>query len=194
MNQFLIKVRDQSFLWLSLLLTIVMATITSGCSEEKARERKEAAPIGACDVLEKKPDDIKKPLEVNYGDKAKLLGLTAEKLSQNQLRVVYFWQPLDEIEPYHQVFVHFSDMEGNNLFGNDHPFCEQKPFVELKGKFVKESFMINIPGSAVGKIVYIKIGVYAPELKSGQRLQITSRGAAPTDDANTRAIVEKINL
>ncbi|OGW38629.1 MAG: hypothetical protein A2Y97_05810 [Nitrospirae bacterium RBG_13_39_12] len=186
--------QGKGILCLLLLFSAAIAVVLSGCSKEKAGEPKGAAPVGTCDVSDKKPGDIKKPLEINYGNKVKLLGITVDKLSQNQLRVVYFWQPIEELGSYKHVFVHFTDTENKMLFQNDHAFCQKKSFGELKGKFVKESYMLNIPESAAGKVGYIKIGLWAPDLKTGPRLQIVSRGEIPTDEGNTRAIVEKLNL
>lgn len=186
--------KGKGVLCLILVFSVVMVAVISGCSKEKATGPAVAGPVGTCDVLDKQPGDIKKPLEINYGNKVKLLGITADKLSHNQLRVVYFWQPIEELGSYQHVFVHFTDTENKMLFQNDHAFCQKKSFSELKGKFVKESYMLNIPEAAAGKVGYIKIGIWAPDLKSGSRLQIESRGIIPADDGNTRAIVEKLNL
>jgi hypothetical protein len=178
--------------YLLLVLSAVMVAFISGCSKEKV-SGSVVAGVGTCDVLDKQPGDIKKPLEINYGNKVKLLGITADKLSQNQLRVVYFWQPIEEFGSYQHVFVHFTDAENKILFQNDHALCQKKSFSELKGKFVKESYMLNIPEQAVGKVGYVKIGIWAPDVKSGPRLQIASKGIT-ADDGNTRAIVEKLNF
>jgi hypothetical protein len=195
MKQFsTISGKGKGILRLLLVVWAVIAVVLSGCGKEKTSEPKGTVPVGACDISDKQPGDIKKPLEINYGNKVKLLGITADKLSQNQLRIVYFWQPIEELGSYQHVFVHFTDTENNILFQNDHDFCQKKSFSELKGKFVKESYMLNIPESALGKVVYVKIGIYAYNLKSGPRLKIESRGKIPADDGNTRAIVEKINL
>ncbi len=182
--------KGKGVLCLLLVFSAVMAVVISGCSKEKATEPKGAAPVGTCDVSDKKPGDIKKPLEINYGNKVKLLGITVDKLSQNQLRVVYFWQSVEELGSYQQVFVHFTDAENKILFQNDHDFCLKKSFSELKGRFVKESYMLNIPESAAGKVGYIKIGIYALGINTNPRLQIESSGVIPVDDGKTRAIVK----
>ncbi len=186
--------KGQGILCLVVFLSAVLVMVISGCNKEKGSGPTAAVSVGTCEVLDKLPGDIKKPLEINYGNKVKLLGVTAEKLSQNQLRMVYYWQPSDDPGSFNTVFVHFTDADSKQLFGNDHLFCQQKSFNELKGKFIKESYMFNIPESAVGKVVYVKIGLWAPGLKSGPRLQIESAGTTPTDDGNTRSIVEKVSL
>jgi hypothetical protein len=194
MKQFsIISGQMHRFFCLLVVFSAVMAAVFSGCAKEKASAPTGTVPIGSCGLSDNKPGDIKKPIEINYGNKVKLLGITADKLSQNQLRIVYYWQPIGDLGSYHQVFVHFTDAENKILFQNDHAFCQMRSFGELKGKFVIESYMINIPESAVGKVGYVKIGVWAPDLKSGPRLQIASKGIT-ADDGNTRAIVEKLNF
>lgn len=186
--------KGKGVLCLILAFSVVMVAVISGCSKEKDSGPAVTVPVGACDVSDKQPGDITKPLEINYGNKVKLLGITADKLSQNQLKVVYFWQPIEELGSYNQVFVHITDAEDKILLQNDHVFCQNKSFGELKGKFVKESYRLDIPESAAGKVIYIKIGLWAPGLKSGPRLPIESKGAIPVDQGNTRAIVEKVSL
>jgi len=121
------------------------------------------------------------------------LGVTEDRLSQNQLKMVYYWQSID-LGSYKQVLVHFTDTENKYLFGNDHPLCEKKSVGELKGKFVKESYVVDIPESARGKVIYVKIGFYSVDVQGWPRLGIESSGGIPIDDVKTRAIVEKVNL
>lgn len=192
MKQFTTILRKgKGVLCLLLVFSSVTAMILSGC-KEKATEPKGTGPVSTCDVSDKEPGDIKKPLEINYGNKVKLLGITVDKLSQNQLRVVYFWQPIEELGSYDQVFVHFTDTGNKILFQNDHAFCLKKSFNELKDKFIKESYVVNIPESAAGKEVYVKIGLY--DLKGSSRLKAESAGGIPLDDGNTRATIEKIQI
>ena len=61
--------KGKGILRLLLVVWAVMAVVLSGCGKEKAGEPKGAAPVGTCDVSDKKPGDIKKPLEVNYGNR-----------------------------------------------------------------------------------------------------------------------------
>jgi hypothetical protein len=164
----------------------------SGCKEkEKVTAPKVATP---CEIFDKMPKDIGKPLDVNFKNKVKLLGITVDKASQNQLKISYYWQLIEDLGVYNVAFVHFSDSENKVLFQDDHDFCQKQSFQELKGKFIKETHTVNIPQSAIGKKIDIKIGIYAPSLKTDSRLKIESAGGAPVDEDNTRAIVEKLNL
>lgn len=152
----------------------------------------ESKGLQGCEIFEKLPRDIGKPVKVNYGNKVKLEGITVNKLSSNQLKVSYHWRPLEDPGAYEQVFVHFTDAEDKGLFQNDHPFC-QTTFKEIKGKILKETYTVDIPQAAVGKEVVVKVGIYSPEAKSNSRLKIESPGTW-ADDFNTRASVAKVKL
>jgi hypothetical protein len=144
-----------------------------------------------CQILDKLPNDIAHPLEVNFGGKAVYLGTTAEKRAENQLKISYYWQLKGDLGKYKQIFVHFTDKENNPLFHNDHEFCAKSSFEELKGKFIKDTQWVGVPQSAKGKKINVKIGLYAPE-ENGPRLKVESAGKTPTDEDNTRALVDKI--
>jgi hypothetical protein len=180
----------------AMLVGVCIALTLTGCSKEKEQEKAKGTPYrasGSCESFDKLPGDIAKPVEINYGGKVKLLGLTANKISPDKIKLSYYWQVLGDMGLYNVVFVHFTDAANTGLFGNDHDFCQRKPFSELKDKFTKETFTVNIPQSAKGQPIYIKVGIYAPEMQSNNRLKIASAGKTPLDDGNTRAIVERIN-
>lgn len=152
---------------------------------------KDIRAIG-CQMLDKLPNDIARPLEVNFGGKVVYLGTTIEKSAENQLKITYYWQLKKDFGKYKQVFVHFTDKENNPLFQNDHEFCAKGSFEELKGKFIKDTHWVGIPQSAKGKEIDVKIGLYVPE-ENGPRLEVESAGKTPTDEYNTRALVDKIS-
>lgn len=176
---------------ISLILTIIVLVL-SGCKEKEKITKPKAST--ACEILDKMPKDIAKPLDINFGNKAKLLGITADRASQNQLKISYYWQLIEDPGVYQVAFVHFTDADNKVLFQDDHDFCQKQLFPELKGKFIKENYIVNIPQSAIGKKIDIKIGIYAPSLKTDSRLKIQSAGRVLVDEGNTRAIVEKLNL
>lgn len=180
-------------IYLILLLLAILIMALSGC-KEKAQAPAPVKVTGTCEVFDKLPNDIAKSVEVNYRDKVKFLGITINKLSENKLKIFYYWQFMDELGPYNKAFVIFSDKDNKQLFGNDHDFCPNKPFEELKGKFIKETYVVDFPASAMGKKVNVGIGIFAPELKTDARLKITSAGKTPLKDVNSRAIVEEIIL
>ena len=178
---------------LVLIIAFIGAISLSGC-KEKATEPKATGPatgpVGTCEVLDKLPGDVAKPVEVNYGNRIKLLGITVVKLPKNQLNVSYYWQPMDDLGLF-KVFIHFTDRDNKILFQSEHFFC-QKPLEELKGKFVEEIYKVDFPESAVGKEIFAKVGFYEPKL--GGRLKIESAKGISLDESNTRAIIEKFNL
>jgi hypothetical protein len=145
-----------------------------------------------CQILDNLPNDIAQPLEVNFGGKVVYLGTTIEKRSENQLKISYYWQLKNDLGKYKQIFVHFTDKENNPLFQNDHEFCANRSFEELKGKFIKDTNCVGIPQSAKGKEIDVKVGLYVPE-ENGPRLKVESAGKTPTDEYNTRALVDKIS-
>ena len=145
-----------------------------------------------CQILDKLPNDIAQPLEVNFGGKVVYLGTTIEKRAENQLKISYYWQLKNELGTYKQIFVHFTDKKNNPLFQSDHEFCANRSFEELKGKFIKDTHWVEIPQSAKGKEINVKIGLYVPE-ENGPRLKVESAGKTPTDEYDTRALVDKIS-
>lgn len=179
---------------LLLIIFLAVVAILSGCGKEKISKPKVINRDGTCDVLADRPSDMRKPVEVNYENKVKLIGVTVDRMSQNQLRVIYYWQPMEDLGAYNQVFVHFTDTMNHLLFQNDHPLCLKKSFSELMGKFVKESYVVSIPEPAIGKKGYLKIGIYAFELQSAPRLKINSSIGISKDDGDTSAIIEKVNF
>jgi len=176
-----------------LFLIGLVVIVLSGCEKKEASKLPLHRVTGPCEVYDKLPGDIAKPVDVNFGGKVKLLGITINKLPKNQMNVTYYWQLLNELDTYDAAFVHFTDKDNKVLFQNDHDLCQRRPFMELKGKFIKEPYVINIPQSATGKEVYVKLGIFSIEPNAG-RLKIESSGGMPLDDSNTRATIEKFGL
>ena len=182
----------KSAFYLITVFLCIFSFVLLGCSKEKAAEPKGKGPAETCEILDNLPKDVSKSIEIDYGNRIKLVGVTANKEAQDKLQVSYYWQAKDELEAYNMVFVHFTDKDNKGIFQNDHPFCQQTSFEEMKGKVVKETFKIDLPKNAVGQEIFVKIGLYDP--KSGRRLKIESQGGIPADDGNTRAIVERLKL
>lgn len=183
---------DKKNILFCVLMLIVLAgsPFSFGCAKEK--KVAETKRVG-CEVYDKLPAEISRKVEVNFENKLKLLGTSIKKLSPDQIEVSYFWQAMDELGRFNNIFAHFTDADNNVLFQNDHGFCPKKTFEELKGKVVKEIFVIGVPRSAVGKEIILKLGVYVPE-PQGPRLKIESVRDAAVDEKNTRAAVDKISL
>jgi hypothetical protein len=144
--------------------------------------------VSGCYTSADMSSDIGKPLRVNFEDVVNLVGLTVNQLSQCQFRMTFHWQATGELPG--RVFVHFTDRDNNILFSKDHPFCNGRSSDELKGKFVIETLLVNIPQTAWGTEIDVKVGLFDPD--SGTRLKVISAEGVPLDDGNTRAIVEHI--
>ena len=183
---------NKSLCLIILSLIISIAVPFSGCTKEKAAGPKATGPAGTCEILDKLPKDLAKPMEVNFDNRINVLGVTVNKVSEEKLSVSYYWRPMGVLESYNTVFVHFTDKNNKALFQNDHPFCQQKSFEELKGNIVKETVNVDFPKNAAGQEIFVKIGFYDP--KSAGRLKIASANGIPTDDDNTRAIIKSLKL
>lgn len=144
-----------------------------------------------CEMYDERPKDLMGSLEVNYGDKVRFLKMAFTKLPENRLEISYYWQIIGELGPYIS-FVHFTDLNNRILFQNDHAIGSKRSYNELIGKFIKETYFLDIPHSAANKEVYVKVGIYSPV--HGDRLQIISSREIPTDDSGTRATIGKINF
>jgi hypothetical protein len=171
---------------------IFMFILIGGCSKEKATEPKGVGPAGTCEILDALPKDVLKPFEINYANRIKLIGVTVNNKAPDKLQVSYYWQPIDELDPFNMVFVHFTYKDNKVVFQNDHPFCQKQNLKELQNKILKETHVIDFPATAKGKEIYLKIGFYNP--KASGRLKIISSGGVKMDDDNTRAIVESLKL
>jgi hypothetical protein len=191
-KQVIISGKVKRAVYLMTVFLCVVSFVLLGCSKEKAAEPKGKGPAETCEILDKLPKDVSKSVEIDYGNRIKLVGVTNNKQAQDKLQVSYYWQPIDELGAFNMVFVHFTDKNNKTIFQNDHSFCQQTSFEEMKGKIVKETFKIDLPKNAVGQEIFVKIGLYDP--KSGRRLKIESQGGIPADDGNTRAIVERLKL
>jgi hypothetical protein len=129
---------------------------------------------------------------VNYGEKVELLGITVSKLTNRQLLMSYYWKFLDEL-PHYKAFVHFKDADNRILFQDDHFLYDPKAGEEYRGKFVKETYVVNVPHSAYGQEVSIAIGVFAPDPR-GERLTIESSGGMRMYEQNTSVIIGRLKL
>jgi hypothetical protein len=144
-----------------------------------------------CEIYDEAPTPPVKALSITYGDKVKFLGISTAQLPGNRLEVSYSWQVLGDLGGYIS-FVHFTNPGNETLFQNDHPIGPVRSYKELIGKFINETYFVDIPPSAVNKEIHVKVGIFSPE--RGDRLGIKSSGEIPTDDSNTRATVGKIKF
>jgi hypothetical protein len=172
---------------------LIAVVLFYGCEEKKEKgiETKGNSP---CDVLDKMPVDVGKTFDINYGNKVKLLGITVNQSPNKPLTISYYWQLVDDLGPYDQVFVHFTAAGGKILFQGDHPFCQSRSSSELRGRVIRETQYIVPSPDSLGKEVDMKIGLFAPTTPKYDRLKVESATGATAADDNTDAVVEKLHL
>ena len=166
----------------------LMERFISYYPDQKPRVKIDRLP---CGIYDERPKSLAIPLDVNYGDKVRLLGMSCAQLPENRLEISYYWQILGDLGGYIS-FVHFANLNNEILFQNDHAIGPMRSYEELIGKFIKETYFVDIPQSAVNKEVHVKVGIYSTD--RGDRLGIKSSGEIPIDDSGTRATIGKINF
>jgi hypothetical protein len=181
---------EKIFYYGAIVLSIFAVTLF-GCENRKTIDVK-GNP--SCEILYKAPATIAKPIDVNYGNKVKLLGATVEKLSQNSVKIIYYWQLLSDLGSYDRVFVHFSDSDNKILFQGDHDFCQKQSFATLKGKIIKETHLISVPQSEMGKEVYVKVGIFSPTSKPWDLLKIETTMGTETVHNNTSTVIGTLHF
>ena len=187
-------ISDERFYPRSLVLFTVslaiLLTTLYGCTEKQKLETEPAA----VELIDKVPGNIVHPMEVVFGNKVKLLGVTPEKLSSNQIRITYYWQVMEDLGMFGSVFVHFVDSEDKILFQGDHDLCQKRTAAELKGKIAKETQIIDIPKTAAGKMADIKIGIYDATPPEYERLKVISNTGSRKYNNENSAAAEKFQL
>ncbi len=175
-------------------LCLLFAIITSyGCKGKKEGQSAQAVKP-SCELVDKLSGNLAKPVEINFGGKARLVGFAVEKPSKSQLKMSYYWELVEDLGIYNMVFVHFVDADDKIVFQGDHDFCQKRSLAELKGKLAKEIQLINVPESARGKEVGVKIGIFAPTSEKYERLKVVSITGAEKGNDDTSVILEKIRL
>ena len=177
-------------LCLSVLCVMVVLLSFYGCAEKKEAEPKAAKETTAlpaatsCELINELPSGVAKPVEVNFGNKVKLLGVTTETMSGKQIKISYYWQLLEDLGKYDTVFVHFEDADHKILIGADRAFCQHKSFAELKGKVIKETQIVAAPQPVPDKELNVMIGIYAAT-DNNARLKVESASGVAKGDSDT---------
>ena len=187
-NHVKVSIYEKKFPFRKTDIEDLMKRFISYYPDKKSKVKIDRLPLEIYDQWPKTPV---KPLDVNYGDKVRLLGMSCAQMPENRLEISYYWQILGDLSGYIS-FVHFTNPNNEILFQNDHAIGQMESYKELVGKFIKETHFIDVPPSAVNKEVYVKVGIFSPD--RGDRLGIKSSGEIPTDDSNTRATVGKIKF
>ena len=144
------------------------------------------------ETLEGLPPKPEISVRINYGGKAELRGVTVQALPQGQLLMSYYWKFIEEL-PSYKAFVHFRHAGNKILFQNDYLLYDARSRERYRGKFVKETYAVDIPPSVHGKEASMVIGLFTTDGK-GERLKIESSGETPRTDQDTGAIVARLRL
>jgi hypothetical protein len=144
-----------------------------------------------CEIYERWPKDFANPLELEYGGKVKLWEVVFNQRFENRLEITYTWEVLDELGDYIS-FTHFTDMKNRILFGENHAIGEKRSYRDLIGKFIEETYFVEVPSATIGMEIFMKVGIFSPV--RGDRLAIRASRTLPLDESNTRAIIGKIRL
>jgi hypothetical protein len=151
----------------------------------------------SCHILTEPPLDsaIAMPLELNYGNRVRLLGITIEHTTPDTVRLSYYWQSISDWGAADNTFIHFTDAKDNILFQNDHPLCDGQPYSNVAGKYFKETFLIAPPERArASPEILFKIGVYDPRTAaSGLRIRASAPGVKLIGN-DTAALVDVTSL
>jgi hypothetical protein len=128
--------------------------------------------------------DIAYPLEVNLGDKIRLLGYNIESgfRAGNNIHLTFFWQCLEPVEEDYTVFVHLVDEESHILAQKDNPPADGSyPTTKWEpGEIVRDQYDLMIPQDVQGRWE-LKVGLYNAE--TGQRLSVAMGGESLPENA-----------
>jgi hypothetical protein len=174
-------------------LLLCLLVVLLGCTKSKPQVSKPQV-YGPCEIIGNLPSEVTKPIEVNYGDKIKLLGVSWNKVRGDQLEISYYWQLIDNPGEFREVFVHFTDANDTALFQNDHTFCLKQGLDNLKGKLVKQTNIVNVPQSVKGKDIDVKMGLYDVHKPPYPRLAIKLSKGALMDQKSNRAVANTIKF
>ena len=158
----------------------------------KERAGVSEGPAYVCETLSALPKDVSKPMAVNFGNKATLLGVTVKNTSSEALTITYYWKLTGNLGLYDRVYVHFTDRDNNILFQGDHDLCGNRSYEDLKGKIIMETSRIRIPQTVKGKETTMKVGLFAPTLQGYPRVKIESAGGTAID--NMSAVIETLRF
>ena len=137
---------------------------------------------------------IQHPLEVNLGDKVKLLGydLDATELkASGTLALTLYWKALAEMDTSYTVFIHLLDAEAKIWGQRDSlPGNGALPTTGwLPGEVIVDQYKVPIqPDVPLGQYI-IEIGMYQAE--TGQRLAIINQKRQVVDD---RVLLEEVTV
>jgi len=118
--------------------------------------------------------DIEHPLEVDLGDKVRLLGYNIESGFRpgDGIHLTLFWQCLEEMEQDYTVFTHLID-EKQNIWGqkDNQPVDGFYPTSQWEvGEIVRDQYDIAISPEALPGEYQLEVGMYLAE--TGERLSV----------------------
>ena len=137
---------------------------------------------------------LQHPLEVNLGDKVKLLGydLDATELKAGgTLALTLYWKALAKMDTSYTVFIHLLDAEAKIWGQRDSlPGNGALPTTGwLPGEVIVDQYKVPIqPDAPLGQYI-IEIGMYQAE--TGQRLAIINQKRQVVED---RVLLEEVTV
>jgi hypothetical protein len=104
-------------------------------------------------------------LDVNFGDKARLIGLDLPQTHvqpDEPVKLTLYWQAIAQFDKSRTVFVHFTDSEGRLVAQQDQiPGGGQFPTTGwLPGEYLVDSYTLHLPADISSGQYWLKIGLY----------------------------------
>ncbi len=139
--------------------------------------------------------DVEHQLEVNLGDRIRLLGYNIESGFRpgDGLHLTLFWQAVSEIDEDYTVFVHLVDGPGH-LWGqkDNQPVDGFYPTTKwVSGQFVRDQYDLLISPDAPPGQYRIEVGMYRAH--SGERLAVLNEDGLAVGDKVILPALEVVN-
>ena len=158
-----------------------------------------AATVASLDIQERlrlmeKPPGIQHPLSVNLGDTALLAGydLSSDSAKAGEtLRLVLYWQALQDPQTSFTVFTHLLDGQNRVRAQQDNlPMRGAYPTSAwAKGEYVRDEYELAIDATTPPGEYVLEVGMY--DSSNGRRLSALAEAGKPPDD---RIILGKVRV
>jgi hypothetical protein len=114
--------------------------------------------------------------KISFVNNISLVNFSYKRLPNDYLLLEYTWGKNMRPTEQFMVFVHFEDIEGRNLFGQDHFIANGfNEMIKTGEDLFRETYIIKIPDNALEKELSVYIGLYSPI--TYQRVQVLSMTA-----------------
>ncbi|MFW5940498.1 MAG: ArnT family glycosyltransferase [Chloroflexota bacterium] len=130
------------------------------------------------------------PLAATFAGEIQLVGYNLEQLEGRRYGLQLVWQALQAPTDDYTVFVHLLREDGSCCLWQQDVMPRQGTYPSSRwvaGEYVLDEYEIEIPPEAAAGERQLEVGLYVAE--TGQRLQVSSPGAAETDVVYLRPLV-----